>query len=243
VKNLLAANFRPKNKLSEVDLRQLIDVQVENSRALGWAVHDIVIVTNLTLDTPATVVRAPLNDTCLTGSKMFALHHLFSLGAIRDGEVWWAHDLDAWQNYWFDPPEFLDIGLAEYSRPSFNGGSIFLRANARDMVSTITEQIVSSKARREEPAINSILRSAPFKDRVTVLNSTFNVGCSAYAVRHNRSVKPILVSHFNPKGKTSWRTHIFGDRKLPEASISPRLFELLVRRFHQGVPPTDYKRS
>jgi hypothetical protein len=237
VKNMMAVNCRPGGKISEEALRQLVNVQVENSLTLGWAPQDILIVTNMDLDVPVTVVRTPLNETCLTGSKMFALDILFALGLIRSDEVWWAHDLDAWQNHWFEPPHFLDIGLAEYSKPKFNGGSIFLRAEARDMVTAILEKITASKARQEEPAINTVLRSTSFKDRVTVLNSTYNVGCSAYAVRHGRSEKPILVSHFNPKGKTSWNTHIFGDRRLPETSVSPRLFTLLVRHFHNGVAP------
>lgn len=237
MKNMLAVNFRPKGKLSEAELRELIDAQIENSVALGWAARDMVIVTNLSLNVPATVVPATLNDTCLTGSKMFALHHLFSLGLIRGDEVWWVHDLDAWQNHWFEPPELLDIGLAEYSEPKFNGGSVLLRAGARDMVAAIIGGITASKAHREEPAIDAVLRSDAFRHRVTVLDSTFNVGCSAYAIRHGRSAKPILVSHFHPKSRPSWRTHIHGDRKLRETSVSPRLYELLLRRFHGGVPP------
>ena len=241
MKNLLVANFRPKGRLSELDLRQLIEVQIENSMALGWAAQDMVIVTNLALDVPATVIRAPLNATCMTGSKMFALHHLFSLGLIQGDEVWWAHDLDAWQNHWFEPPELLDIGLAEYSKPKFNGGSVLLRAVARDMVAAIIGGIAASKAQREEPAIDAVLRSDAFRHRVTVLNSTFNVGCSAYAIRHARSAKPILVSHFHLKSGASWRTHIHGDKILPETSVSPRLFDLLVRCFHGGVPPSSVR--
>lgn len=224
--------------MSENELRAIIDTQIENSLALGWAPKDIVIVSNIHLDVPATVIRAPLNEFCLTGSKMFALHHLFNLGVIERDEVWWAHDIDAWQNHWFEPPELLDIGLAEYSTPKFNGGSILLRASAHDMIAAIVHTIVESKAKREEPSINMHLRSELFRHRVTVLNSTFNVGCSAYAVRHKRSVKPILVSHFHPKRKTSWRTHIYGDKTMRETSVSPRLFQLLVGRLYGGIPPS-----
>lgn len=237
MKSVLAVNCRPGGRISEDGLRELVDAQIENSLALGWSAHDILIVTNLDLDVPAIVVRAPMNETCLTGSKMFALEHLFALGLIRSGEVWWAHDLDAWQNYWFEPPSFKDIGLAEYSKPRFNGGSIFLRAEARDLVSAIVEKISADRARQEEPAINAVLRSPVCEPRATVLNSTYNVGCSGYAARHLRSEKPILVSHFNPRGRQSWRTHIFGDRTLRQSSVSPRLLDLLVRRFHHGEPP------
>lgn len=241
VKSVLAVNFRPGGKIVEAALRQLVDVQIENSLALGWVPKDIHIVTNLDLDVLAVIIRAPLNKICLTGSKMFALQHLFTLGLIRGDEVWWARDLDAWQNHWFEPPAFLDIGLAEYSTAKFNGGSVFLRSGACDIIALIVEKIYSDGARQEEPAINFVLRSDRFKHRATVLNSTFNVGCSAYAVRHSRSEKPILVSHFDPKRKSSWNTHIFGDRRLTEGSVSPRLYELLVRRFYGGVSPCATK--
>jgi hypothetical protein len=53
---MLAVNFRPDGKIPEPALRQLVDAQIENSIALGWAANDILIVSNLDLDVPATVV-------------------------------------------------------------------------------------------------------------------------------------------------------------------------------------------
>jgi hypothetical protein len=131
----------------------------------------------------------------------------------------------------------LDIGLAEYSTPKFNGGSVLLRAGSQDLVRTITRLIRDTGAPREEPAINRILRRPEHQARVTTLNSTFNVGCSAFAVRYERSLQPILVSHFHPSIKSAWRTHVAGGNKIGKVSVSPRLVELLVRHFHGGVFP------
>ena len=237
MKNLIVANFRANTKTSEKALRGLIDAQTENSLALGWPAKDLVIVTNLPIDQPITIIPGNLNDFCLKGSKVFALEQLFSLGLIKEEEVWWVHDLDAWQNHRFEPPVFADIGLTEYSTPKFNGGSIFLRASARDLIQQIVEVIRGNHEEYEEPAINSVLRMEVNAHRVTVLNSTYNVGCSAYGVRYERSEKPILVSHFNPAGKSGWRTHVLGDSRGLKSSVSPRLLELLVRRFQGGVLP------
>lgn len=236
MKNLLVANFRPHGRVKEAELRGMVEAQIENSLEVGWRPQDIVVVTNLAFDAPVTLVRAPLNESCLTGSKMFALEHLFALGMIKDNEMWWAHDLDAWQNHWFDEPEIADIGLTEYSRPSFNGGSVFLRAACRDLIQAVTGQIRKDKMMREEPAIDRVLRLPEHSKRVTVLNSTYNVGCSAYAIRYQRSRQPILVSHFHPHG-ISWRTHVWGWNSLNTASVAPRLSALLVRRFHKGIAP------
>lgn len=238
MKNLLVANYRPKARISEPLLRTLIAAQIENSLALGWRGDDIVLVTNLDIAAPVRVVRSDLNDFCLTGSKMFALHHLFEIGLIREpGEVWWAHDLDAWQNHSFDPPAIADIGLAEYSTPKFNGGSVFLRPTARDIVAAVVIAILQSRDQKEEPAINRVLRSPLRAHRVTTLDSTYNVGCSAFAIRYARSTQPILVSHFNPAGGISWRTHVDGINRLGVSSVSPRLLELLIRHFHAGIRP------
>ncbi len=220
----------------------MVGAQLENSMALGWKPEDLVVVSNLKIDGPATIVRAPLNESCLTGSKMFALQFLFEQGAIQGREMWWAHDLDAWQNYWFEPPECDDIGLAEYSTPKFNGGSVFVRSSAWDIIATITERIQTEREHQEEPAINYVLHSLTYKHRVTKLDSTFNVGCSAYAVRYQRSMKPILVSHFRPTTRTSWRTHVDGVNGLGIGSVSPRLLQLLIERFHGGIHP-DFSKT
>lgn len=247
MKNLVVANLQPDGKTGEAALRRYVDAQIENSLALGWKQEDLVVVTNMDCDQQVTVIRAELNQSCLTGSKMFALDQLFALGLIAGGEVWWAHDLDAWQNYWFEPPTFADIALAEYSTPRFNGGSVFLRSSARDLIETITTNIRETRAQKEEPAINRVLRAPQNFPRVTTLNSTYNVGCSAYAVRHQRSEKPILVSHFNPAKRGAWRTHVLGDAHVAEGSVCARLHQLLGERFH-GVSgdfannPPDRKR-
>jgi hypothetical protein len=237
VKNLIVANFRPNGKASERELQTLVEAQCENSLALGWSPRDLVVATNHELSVDATVIRTPLNDRCLTGSKMFALEHLFSLGMIHHREIWWAHDLDAWQNFPFEAPSIADIALAEYSTPKFNGGSVLLRASSADLVCAIASEIRHSCAEREEPAINRVLRKPEHAARVTTLNSTFNVGCSAYAIRYERSHLPILVSHFHPLIKSAWRTHVAGKNKIGKVSVSPRLTDILVRRFHGGEFP------
>ncbi len=233
MKNLVVANHQPGARTSEQHLRTLIDAQLANSLALGWAPADLIVVTNLQVDAPARIVQAPLNEYCLTGSKMFALHHLFAAGVIAPDEVWWAHDLDAWQNHWFEPPPFADIGLAEYSRPKFNGGSVFLRHTARDLVGAVVAAIESERGLKEEPAINRLLRARSLRGRVTVLDPTFNVGCSGYGPRHERSAKPILVSHFHPHRKSAWRIHVEGDNPIGLPSVSPRLAALLAERFRR----------
>jgi hypothetical protein len=240
MKNIIVANLQPRGRVSEVEIRTLVEAQIENSAAVGWPTQDIVLVTNLAFDAPVTIVRILLNSWCLTGSKMFALEHLFRVGMVKEGDVLWTHDLDAWQNFWFDAPDIADIGVTEYSMPKLNGGSIFLRSIASDLIFAITDDIRRRKLKFEEPAINRILRIPSNASRVTVLNSTYNVGDNDYSVRYNRSQMPILVSHFHPDVEPSWRMHVCGENEVKKPSVSPRLMELLTRYYHSGHPlPND----
>lgn len=239
MKNLIVINAQTNGKAKHHELQAMAEAQIENSLNLGWHPRDLILVTNLKFETSATIVRAGLHDGCLTGAKMFALEHLFAEGAIVAGEMWWAHDLDAWQNHPFDEPALRDIGLAEYSRPKFNGGSVFLRYSSQDLIKAVTDHIRSHLMMKEEPAINEVLRRPEHSSRVTVLNSTYNVGCSAYKVRYDRSEKPILVSHFHPTNRLAWLTHVHGQNEARQPSVSRRLAELLARRFNRILPSSN----
>ena len=238
MKNLMVANWREGARVSRGELRALLDAQVENSLALGWTPRDLMIVANFPYEYLGVQSQGveELNTHCLRGSKMFALDQLFKSGQIGTDDLIWAHDLDAWQNFWFAPPEFADIGIAEYSQPKFNGGSVFVRYAAQDVVAQIVSRIVEKREDREEPTINQVLRSLPHEERVTVLNSTYNLGCSGFRERFTRGSKPILVSHFHPTNKMAWDTHINNRNGMGETT-APRLVELLIRRFHRGIAP------
>jgi hypothetical protein len=243
MKNLMVANFQPQGTVSQQQLTALLDAQIENSLALGWRADDIVVVSNFAYSFQGVdATQLPLNRGCLRGSKIFALDAVFRDGCFASDDIVWAHDLDAWQNYAFTSPWFRDLGLSHYSQPKFNGGSIFCRRSAGDMIRAVVDEIMATADDREEPAINCVLRSPVYQNRVTVLNSTFNLGCSGFVERYQRSLKPILVSHFHPTNRLAWDTHV-NDRNGCGRSASPRLVDLLVRRFHAGQPPEQLARN
>ena len=244
MKNVMVANFQPGARVKLEQLRGLLDAQLENSLALGWKCENILLVTNFEYAYEGVIASVvELNRGCLRGSKMFAVDHLLRATSFAEDEILWAHDLDAWQNHWFEPPAFADIGIAEYSRPKFNGGSIFYRPAAADIVGEIVQVLRESAAQREEPTINEVLRRDMYRARVTTLNSTFNLGCSGFVVRYKRSTQPVLVSHLHPNNSIAWDTHVNDRNELGQSSMSTRLMELLVRRFHGGTPPKKLVRS
>jgi hypothetical protein len=235
-KNVLVANFKEDKKLEFKhdrkrregmdNLVKLIKAQIKNSLLLGWEAEDIILVTNFDFEfmgVKATYLE--LNKKCLTGSKMYAVKEILE----RDlSDIIWAHDLDAWQNVWFDCPEFLDVGACEYSRPKFNGGSVFWRKSSLDMVDEIIKRIEEKEQAKEEPTLDAVFKSDEYKDRVTVLNPTYNVGCSGFVKRYKHAIKPIKVCHLHPTNRIAWETHCLDRNGTNFRSISSRL-EVVLR--------------
>lgn len=224
-------------------LEHMLRAQVHNTLELGWPVDSIFVLTNFPfsfMGVEAHLVH--LNEFCLTGSKMFGVRWLMDnypdmLGSALSGNggaAVWAHDLDAWQNAPFEEPEFKDVGIAQYSNSKFNGGSVFWRRSASDIVGTICEEIQGKTLQREEPTLNSVLKCNDYKDRVTVINNTFNVGCSGYVVRVQRSDKPLRVCHFHPDNRIAWETHALDRNEIGEIGVTVRL-ERLIRSYYPDL--------
>jgi hypothetical protein len=245
-KNIIVANFQGITKKTQRSLGngrvrkpytfQMLEVeikaQIDNAIAVGWTIEDIMLVTNFSYEyrgIKSTIIQ--LNDFCMTGSKTFAILELMKQGLI-DGPVW-LHDLDVWQTEWFDLPEFKDVGICTYSTPKFNGGSVFYRPTAQDMVQRVVDRIVENEEQQEEPTINKIYKQSEYKDRVTVCDQTYNLGCSGFTVRYERASKPIKCSHFHPTNKIAVDTHMYdrnmlGDEHIP---VNDRLRKLLFSYF------------
>jgi len=234
MKNVLVANLNPKNKRYKTDkLLTLLKAQVENSIDLGWNKEDIWIVANFKFEYMGVKsFVADLNKFCWTGSKMFGLKWLADNNMFED--TLWLKDADLWQNTPFACPDFEDVGACHYSRPKFNGGSVFWRKTAIDIINSIVKRLTEENAKKEEPILNDIFKSSKYQERITVLNYTYNVGCSGYYERYMRSEKPIKACHFHPYNRIAWETHCLDRNGLGKKGISDRL-ETLIRKYYPDV--------
>ena len=241
---LLTANSREEHKrYTTKAMSILLKAQVENSIQLGWEVEDIYIISNFDFKFMGVkAIRAELNKHCWTGSKMFALHWLLENIEINNGIIWSA-DTDVWQNVAFDPPDFKDVGIITYSSPKYNGGSVFWKTSAKDIIDRIVE-ILKKGEEKEEPTINKILNKE-FPERTTVFNTTYNVGCSGFFPRIYKAEKPVKVCHLNPQNRIAWETHRLDRNGLAEIfpecarSVSPRLEKLLHKYFNLAIKLSD----
>jgi len=233
MKNFIIANKSKSKRYNFDNIDTLLKAQIENSLELGWKPEDFIFLANFDYEFMGVKsTKVELNKECLTGSKMFGMKYLFDNNMAND--VIWAHDLDAWQNVPFTCPEFKDVGITTYSTPKYNGGSIFWRKEAKDIVNKVVEEIQGNKENKEEPTLNRILKSKEYINRVTNINNTFNVGCSGYVKRWNRSIKPIRVCHFHPYNKTAWETHGLDRNGLDTKGVSDRL-EKILRKYYPSL--------
>ena len=212
----------------------LLRVQIENMLEVGWKVENIILLTNFDFEfmgVSAEIIE--LNDFCLSGSKMWGMKYLFDNNRVD--ELIYSSDLDCWQNVWFDPPEFDgDVGASQYSNPKFNGGNIFWKPSSKDIVERVVEVLTEEKAKSEEPTLNRIFKSNEYVDRVSILNNTYNVGCSGFAPRYERSIKPIRVCHFHPNNSIAWEIHALDREGLGVIAVTTRL-ERLLRKYYPDL--------
>ena len=211
-------------------IKVLLDAQILNSLDVGWLPKDIILTTNFDYNLYGVKAhRIEFNPLCPTASKMYGVRF-----ALRECDSLWAHDLDAWQNVWFDCPDIKDVGAATYDLRKFNGGSIFWKQSASDLVDLIIGMLEEEEATYEENVLNRVFKKN--KDRVTKLNFTYNVGCSNYRQRWGDSDKvavppesqgQIKVAHFHPYNRIAWETHALDRCKLGVKGISDRLETVL----------------
>jgi len=232
VKQLIVANMREKSKRYNFDsIDVLLKAQIENSLQVGWKPEDMIVITNFDYEFMGVkACNTVLNDTCLTGSKMFGLQWAMDSGLVN-GAIW-AHDLDAWQSAPFKEPKFKDVGITTYSNSKFNGGSVFWKMSAKDIVDHVVAIIAVGES-KEEPTLNKLLKS-DYRKRTTVVDTTFNVGCSGFIPRLFRAEKPVKVCHLNPLNRIAWETHRLDRNGMGFVSVSSRL-ELLLRKYYPAL--------
>jgi len=123
----------------------LVKRQIENSLKMGWKKKDIVL---------------------LSGGKAEVIFNLLSKGEVKEGELWWYHDLDVLQAKPFDSSEIdLEDRLAGFKKNDMGKldlTSLFFRIESDKIF-----EWIKNRARKfggdEEAALNS-LASENYRD-------------------------------------------------------------------------------
>lgn len=156
MKNLLIW-ISPK-KMFDGEASILVKIQIDNSLDLGWKREDIMLTTNFDFEYNGVKSIVVSDDNFLPDSiwesKQMAILELFSRGFINPGELYWFHDLDAFQQETITESELgmgkVDMGLTDYGwRIKWNTGSIFFTSKAYDIFKAVVQTFSLIKSRDE----------------------------------------------------------------------------------------------
>ncbi len=213
-------------------VRRNLDLQVANSLELGWAVDDLWLYTNFPYEhgeVRAQVVEPPRRPRTARATSFYKtwciLQALDRLGA---DEYVWYHDVDAYQLVPFDqPPTDRPLAFCLYTtreRLLVQGGSQFFTRAARPVFEGVLARLEAG-VRKDEYALTDLVGEPEFLDFFDVLDFSYNLGDTDFALRYQLASKPIKVVHFHPDRQAHRATFLdgcntLGVRPLPERFVS-----------------------
>jgi len=213
----------------------LLKAQIDNSLECGWDVKDIVIATNFKFEYKG-VKTYVLEEICEYSQffhKQYATLEMMKKG-IFEGKNIWYHDLDAFQLEQFDFPYFNgDWGTCVY--PNGDGhscqcGIIYLKPSSQDMFEHLVENMKAERYGTHDDEVvirNDIKLNPRFANRVSTLDTSYNLGMTGFRYRYEQAVKPIKVVHFHPDNKNQWDTMVEGKNELNVKIVNNKLLTIL----------------
>lgn len=241
----------PRPDLTSNDARQLAKVQIENSLMLGWKKEDILLYTNFEFqygDFKAKILKdVEFFDRKPQASKINAIVKMFDQGIIQDNELYWFHDLDAYQLEPMSMGEIdlagADMALTDYGGTKFGGiekwhtASIFFKSSSRDIFQRIKETMYHKKTDEEKALSILTISDENIRKRIKKINKTYNFNGFYLRSSYKGVEKPIKVVHFHPSGwikqlKVEKPLNFFlGENELHIPLITERLIKIF--KFHR----------
>jgi len=204
MKNLLVF-LSPQKEFSTDEYRTLIKIQIDNHHRLGLPKDDFLLVTNFPYEYNG--VKAILTKDehwCAVrprSIKSSIIPALVDEGIIKEGEIYWNHDTDAFQLYPISNEELeldgFDAGLTDYGwRSRLCMGSFFVKASSRDMFELV-KPVIFSNVEDEDAMmqVNGGLEGTRWK-RMSI---TYNLGMRHVPDNIERATRPVKVAHFHPR--------------------------------------------
>lgn len=218
---------------------KLVKIQIDNSFRLGWKKKDIILVTNfpheyngvksLVIDGSNFCQFRPLS------TKTVTVAYLLEHGMIKKGELYWAHDLDAYQSEVITESELeldtADVGFTTYGWiRKWCMGSYFFKKSSEDIFGWIRKTIYEIQ-NEDERALVSLTRNNTnnINERYKILNITYNFGMRRIDSNYGIAEKPLKVLHFHPWGRRGMNplsAFMYGKNELHIPLMSKGLIEI-----------------
>jgi hypothetical protein len=189
------------------DAHVLIQVQLDSVIAAGW--KEIMFFTNFHYQYRG--IKAEI----LEGvefcerkpqvTKINAIVRLFETGRIKDGELYFFHDIDAFQMTSISEEEVrremgtANIGVTLYGhRNLWNTGVMFFDSGAEDMFRYMKDSTKKNSINEEQALWFMSSHKKAYIPRIKRLNSTYNFLPWNLRECYKEAIKPLKVAHFHP---------------------------------------------
>ena len=213
----------------------LLKAQIDNSLECGWDPKDIIIATNFEFEYKKvkTYVLDEICDYSQFFHKQYATLEMMKKG-IFEGQNIWYHDLDAFQLEPFDFPYFNgDCGTCVY--PNGDGhscqcGVIYLKHSSKDIFEFLVNNMKAKNFQTPDDEVvirNHVKLNPKYSNRVSVLNTSYNMGMTGFNYRYQSAEKPIKVAHFHPNNPKQYSYMVEGKNDLNIKIVNERLLNIL----------------
>jgi hypothetical protein len=227
-----------------------LDLQIENSLELGWRREDLLILTNFPFvrgGVSAVEVHPPRRPATSRATSFYKTWCILSvLETLAPGETVWYHDVDVYQLEPFgEPPSRRTMAFCLYTtreRLLVQGGSMFFGAAARPIFDAVMDQLTNHRVRKDEYALTSLVARSEFLDCFEVLDYSWNLGDTDFAVRYQLARKPIKAVHFHLDRADHAAKFLHGRNSLGVHPLPGRFVELLHRHGLWTAPQTGAAR-
>lgn len=247
MKNLIIY-INPEKKFVK-DYAALARVQIDNSLSLGWKADDILFVMNYPWEYNG-VKSIVIEDEhyCAVRPRSInttTIPFLIDEGIIKEGEIYWNHDFDAYQLNKIKDSELgldgFDCGLTDYGwKDRWCMGSYFVKSSSKDIFEKAKEIIYKNV--EDERAVSDLTQNPDIARRCKRMNITYNFGMRYVESNYKIAKKPLKILHFHPHYKTvytdpykwewTWDVFVNGKNGLNKPLVNKRLLEIFK---HNGI--------
>jgi len=179
-------------------------------------------------------------DECNPGTDIIC-HSLYPSGAYDPcSDLYWSHDLDAYQLMPITEEELgldgLDAGFCDYGRkPNWQLGSMFFKKEAED--------IFRENAKRHRPGLDHNRRLIydenimidmtnenfnKINSRIKRMNITYDFGMRKIGLCYKKAIKPLRILHFDPESKKldTLKIAMYGENDLKRPLMTNELIKI-----------------
>ncbi len=228
----------------DLESEKLAKIQIENSLEIGWKPNDIILVTNFPyeyMSVKAKEIEGGYCDFQKEASKITTLVHLFDKGLIDEKQLYWLHDLDAYQLEEIKQEELgiddYDAGFCDYTRISrIQMGTFFFWKRSEDIFRAIVDKMTASNEYgaivNDEDAINKMIQNNEndISKRIKILDGRYDFGMRRIDYCYQKITKPIKILHFHPyhprNGVNNLKSAMHGINSIKMPLMNERLINI-----------------